>query len=141
MAHDPHTPCAEAIPDDALSKVAGPDAHPVARRHAMWSDQNARGVIPDHVCSSPGGVIDLRGNNLVGSVPACVWAQANGGAGRDVSLTPVLKALGFNSFKVYHFQAIGFNVNLHPYTTARPGCSSRATRSPAPSGGSERTSR
>ena len=84
----------EAAPDESVSAVEDPSAHVLTRRFVMWSEANARGVVPRHVCDSRGGHIDLRGNNLVGSVPRCAWSPSGGASQLLMSRNMLTGTLG-----------------------------------------------
>ena len=76
-----------ATPPDAVAAVGAvqnrvwSESHP--RHTVYWSDGNARGVIPAEVaCADTNAVhADLRGNNFLGAVPACVWHRGVAGTG------------------------------------------------------------
>ena len=64
----------EAAPPSLLGHVAAKhaDGH---IQYLHFAEQSARGVLPSSMCRH-GTVhhVDLRGNNLMGSVPECVWS-------------------------------------------------------------------
>lgn len=69
------------MPSDLAEAAVAASVHPITGRARAgtrldWSDQNVRGVIPSSLlCSEAmrGVHVDLSGNNLLVTVPPCVW--------------------------------------------------------------------
>jgi hypothetical protein len=75
-----------------------PLVHPDEPQHAHWSDQCVGGVIPEDICAAKGsgflGHLDVRGNRLVGTLPACVWRGRVGTGAVFVARNRLTGALG-----------------------------------------------
>jgi len=64
----------EAMPSTIMSRVAA--RHDKGHiQYLHWHDQSARGVLAKSMCKhATVHHVDLRGNNLIGTVPDCVWS-------------------------------------------------------------------
>lgn len=102
--------CAELM--EAMPEAARVDVRAAEKRrrkpiHLMhWEDQGIHGIVPRGLLCSAGlrAHVDLRGNNLVGSVPECAWAGRSGSPNLFLSrnmLTGTIGVIGANHRHVH----------------------------------------
>jgi hypothetical protein len=72
-----------AVPGALIAKASEHSAAFMGGKHVLtWSEAGARGVLHDGMCAlASDGHLDLRGNELVGGVPACMLAAGSESSG------------------------------------------------------------
>jgi hypothetical protein len=72
-----------AVPGALIAKASEHSAAFMGGKHVLtWSEAGARGVLHDGMCAlASDGHLDLRGNELLGAVPACMLAAGSDSSG------------------------------------------------------------